>query len=795
MRSTGHLFLHRMIRSALGPRVFIDFAFFPSKADQTALDGAGIPWLTGIDARRSAEDYDAVLVSCSYALELVNLPLLLKKSGVPLRSSERRRRDGAPYPAIILGGSNALASQALIYPDGDSFVDGIFFGEGEAGGAELVASLAATAGFSLDARMDALEAAAPAFWGSCRGEPDGPRADGQVRLVRPGRCSISGAPLLLDAYPLLNSEEASTARLQISWGCPSFCSFCFEGWERKPYRELPKKLVLETAKKLKRESGASVVDLYSFNFNAHEDALELIFELNKIFDRVNMMSQRADLLVRTGGMIACELAAEKRSFTVGVEGVSAGMRSYYSKDLSDSDLNSLMERLLKEKVRELKLFYIFSGLETEADLNEFRSFCAQLRALADDWHPGLRAIFSFGYLVRMPFTPLRAERLLLDRSAFQSIAEKAKDAVETYGFEFRLASDWNEYVADQLLVSGSYALSRGLEAATASDCAFDLRVEGDLNKHLTEALRNSGELDTGRVLSGPLVDDKKADHRYPLSFVETSASDDFRSRAFEKAKNRVDTPSCLGDNSGACLGCSACADEAERTFLTRHRVKSTPGQILPEKIIELIRSKRKAAPVFIAATLPDALAGAENEFLSALLLRDTLKNSDGLDEVLFRMEEVLRNSPEWKDRIPVAATGAAIIAAYGTEKLSPEKVAEALSKAFAKPAKVLAGFKIADIAGMDMRVEFLNAPEASLSPRVSRWLNALHLSFTERKTEGGRLFEIAPKDKKKRIIEKAEIAAARILICGGAKLDLSQLMPKAEDRAAARVVVQKLELR
>ena len=42
-----------------------------------------------------------------------------------------------------------------------------------------------------------------------------------------------------EVCPLLNSPEAHTAHLQITYGCPAFCSFCFEAYDRKPYREIP----------------------------------------------------------------------------------------------------------------------------------------------------------------------------------------------------------------------------------------------------------------------------------------------------------------------------------------------------------------------------------------------------------------------------------------------------------------------------------------------------------------------------------------------------------------------------
>ncbi len=810
-RSAGHLFLHRLIRATLGPSAFVDFAFFPSKPDRAVLDSAQIPYLTGIGAKRSVDEYDAVLISCSYALELVNLPFLLHRSGIPLRASDRRAAlspSGRPWPPLVLGGSNAFASQALVFPDGDSFVDGIYFGEGEAGGGALAEALARTVGGPTAERAAATEAATGAFWAAGFGPPGAPRKDGTIRRVEAGRARIAKGgepPLLLDRYPLLNSEEASTCRLQISWGCPSFCSFCFEGWERKPYRELPRDEVLAAARRLKAESGASTADLYSFNFNAHEDALSLILDLNTVFDRVNMMSQRADLLIRVPGMLACELAAEKRSFTVGVEGISSRMRAYYCKGLSDSDLDALMVRLAREKIRELKLFYILAGTEREADIAEFAGFCSALRKTVEAEHPGMRVLFSAGYLVRMPFTPLRAEPLILDRAVFRTVEERCRAAVEGAGFEFRVASDWNEYVADQLLVSGGYSLARGLEAAVREGCCFDLKIEGNLVSRLAAALRDAGELDPQEggaggdraSFSGPLLEAKASGHTYPLGFARGESAESYLEGRLEAAREGRDAGSCLGDFEGSCLVCGACADAEERNFLTRHRV-APAGLSLAQRIADTIREKRRAAPVYVETTIPARLAGAENEFLAAYLLKTILSARPELAERLFRAEEALRSGSEWRDRLPAGFTGRCLVALYGLgaadargaprlDEAGVALAAAALAEAFGDGAVLREGRGPTTVSGADFAIGFDRVPPEAVLSRTRKWLAALNVAYTERKTEAGRSFDIAPKDRKKRIVESVVYSGTELRVAGGRKIDLSGLFPRPEDRGTVTV--------
>jgi len=391
-RSISHLFLFDAVRRA-EPRAYIDFTFFPL--------------LTGIQSWRPAKDFDLILVSNSFALEMLNLPYLLRHSGWPVLASERAGK----FPPVILGGSNASAAQSLA-----PFVDGIFVGEAE----EAIADVVAT------------------------------------RRVKPGRVKLmrARADLLPLRYPILNSPEAGTARLQITYGCPFTCSFCFEGFDRKPYREIPADDLIAHARRLKQHVGCEEIDLTSFNFNTHTDIAKLIIQLNRIFDRVSFKSQRVDILAQTPWLLPLEIAADKRSFTLGIEGISERLRAFLNKSLATADIRTVLSALLRERIREIKLFYILTGHETDADLVEFREFVRWLKEKRRAANPSLRVVFSAGFLARMPGTPLEHDRLLLDESDFKPILGPVKSACETNNFEFRLAAPWTDYAAAQVLALG-----------------------------------------------------------------------------------------------------------------------------------------------------------------------------------------------------------------------------------------------------------------------------------------------------------------------------------------------------
>jgi len=332
-RSTSHLILFAECRKALS-RAYLDFAFMPDRGDRELLVGAARgggtpPWFYGLASGRSPADFDLVLVSNAFALELLNLPYLFSTSGLPLRASARAAL-GARRPLVVLGGSNAAAAGAIVgeaAADGsrDAMADGLFFGEGEGAIGELALALTAP-GVSPDGRLARAEAV-EGFWRA--GVP--PRGGGTRRRL------LGASPEPLLEWPLLNSPESGTARLQIAAGCPGLCSFCFEGWDRRPYRERPLAHIIADAREIRRRQGADSLEVYSFNFNTHERIASLIFELGRIFRRVNLMSQRLDILAEVPGLLEAELAGDKRSFTLGVEGISRRMRAYYRKGIGDDD--------------------------------------------------------------------------------------------------------------------------------------------------------------------------------------------------------------------------------------------------------------------------------------------------------------------------------------------------------------------------------------------------------------------------------------------------------------------------
>ena len=406
---------------------------------------------------------------------------------------------------MILGGSNASASGALLFPgaeseeSSDGLVDGIFFGEGE--GAIGALAIALTRAGASRAERLAGAAAIDGFWRALSG-------------MAAKRKILLPYPPPLTEYPVLNSEGAATARLQISSGCPGFCSFCLEGWESRPYREIGPSELSKAARELKARTGASGLDVYSFNFNAHARIFDLMLDLNRVFRRVNFMSQRLDILAESPLLASAELAADKRSFTLGIEGISERMRRFYRKGLEARDIDAALDRLSLPAVRELKLFYIVSGIEEDADFAEFADFAAATSERRRRMAPGQRVIASVGYLVRLPFTPLQYAPLCLDRARLESLSRRIEGICAASGLECRRAADFEEYYADQLLALGGRTLAPWLERTPEEGLVYDGGPSRGTGASLEAFAGEAGLLDGG------FAGEKGEDWRPPLAFAD-----------------------------------------------------------------------------------------------------------------------------------------------------------------------------------------------------------------------------------------------------------------------------------
>ena len=773
--SSPHLFLAQHVRRAL-PGAFLDLAFLPQPDDRRVLHAEKLPLALGVQSRRGIAAFDLVLVSNSFTLEAVNLPLLLLDAGLAPWADERP----PDAPPIILGGSNAFATHCLVRPDGVGVADAIFFGEAEDA---LVPFLQAWHGAAATGKRERLlrsAAAADGFWvtGSW---PEKPVRQAVAR----------GAPVAPASYPLLDSESADTARLQAAFGCPAFCSFCFEGFERKPYREIPAATLLMLARDIKVASGARCVELDAYTLNSHEESARLIAGLSRLFERVSFKSQRVDILAAQPELVALELAAGKRSFTLGVEGISERMRAFLNKSVTEGEIDRVLQDLLARGVREIKLFYLITGHEVAADIAAFGAFTRQLGLRVSGGRLATRVMFSFGYLVRMPNTPLRHDRLFLDRAHMERMARELERLCTRSGFGFRLAASWSDYFILQVLAAGDYRLAPIVVALARDGCLYDGESSVGYAQRLQEAMLAAG------LWNETFLGKKPAAHRFPFDFVATAVSPGFLWKQFESACAGRDTGYCLGDT---CLVCGACRNKAERMALaSRTRIPEIPDAAAAE-VDALVRAKQRLQPLFCRVRLGSAFSRSSSEWTSARLLQLLLAVLPEEADNLLAAEEALFASPANRERFPIPA-GETVVALKAWDVRRLEARLKNLSLSVAAPVSgavvrrptqplphsvelkvlgILPSFTPGCFASATWHV-VSEARENVVEAVVVAWLQEAHLPFTLRRVESDACFALAPAARRKGIV-----LAARCRKDGGRGLAEVTFTPKADLFALVR---------
>lgn len=467
--NTSLSFTHDILYALFAERGwFPDWAFVPNAQDRAVYAEQGIPWLFGIQAKRTIREYDAVALSNSISQETVNLFHALARSGVPLEKSKRMGDEGLPL--ILLGGANAGSSCALFHPD--PAVDGIFMGED-------LDSIAALFSLIRDGRAKGLPkrevlrslGSVPGFF-----EPDDirPTAKFNARSLVPSK--------LYERMPVNFGEgNAGKAVLAISEGCAGFCSFCNESFVRKPYREASADSLLAESRCLKAATGADKIDLFSFNFNMHRGFYDLIEGLVPSFSDIGLKSQRFDSIAEDPALIDVERALGKSVFTCGLEGISERLRAFLNKNLDEAQVRSSVEVLVRASVREIKVFLIATGREEEGDYAEWSRFLAWAGELRTPQGKQVRFVFSVTPLVRFPHTPLEfeptpsAERM---RDAIAPIVALTKKA----GFEIRQAASVEEaLLCDQLLRAKRSEVYEALrDAALESGIVYDREIPASL---------------------------------------------------------------------------------------------------------------------------------------------------------------------------------------------------------------------------------------------------------------------------------------------------------------------------
>lgn len=615
---TAESFTHRALYGILRriPGIFPDMAYLPPPKDAKLLESHGIPWLLGTQTKLGPDGFDLIAVSNSIVQEIVNLILMLEKSGISLQGCERL--DDPQQPLIIVGGASSLYTSALFRSGGP--VDGVFVGEDPKTIARLllICSDGKARGRSKREILDDLL--------SVEGFLVPGNSRGTVKFRNPVPDS---GDYLVDAPILFDEGAAGTGNLPISAGCKNFCSFCAESFNRKPYAELKARQVLDTALEMKIGSGLEHMELFSFNFASHGDFYEIVKGLVELFPSIGLKSQRFDWFASNPELAGCLHALEKTSITCGLEGISPRLRRFLNKDLSEKRLNRSLDILLHSPIRELKVFVIATGHEGEDDYSEFARLLDFMSGLCELARRRPRIIFSITPLVRFPWTPLEFEDAPLP-AVLPGILGRIDQEVSSRGFESRVAAGEGEYTMSQILVRPRHPdiLKALTDAARETGFVYYREVPDEFMAAFHRNLRSSG-LTEEILLKAPHAGDPPSAN--PWLLVDTGVSREFLKREYERCASFVSGGPELEfaeGRGGECIGCDACDGDGCDGSSPDSAMGSIPS---PGPLKERIQNLKKSAlTIGFRVSLGERSRGLPRKYAGAILASALMREDPAL---------------------------------------------------------------------------------------------------------------------------------------------------------------------
>lgn len=632
-----HAYLWQMAAAVAG--CYVDMAFMPPERDEKLMRESGIPLLTGTTSKKPAAAFDVIAFSNSVLQELINLPAMMHWSDIPLSRQERERQAA---PLILLGGSNSYTLSvlhgAIETCDGNGLIDAVLVGDGERAFTAMLEIIRDQHGavprqlllkelqkqipgcyvpadyqqvFNDDSRLVAIKA-----------------ADGAPMPVKTSKTACLTGSETFTGGPVMYFDSNS-AHVMLSAGCPSFCSFCKESWEQKPYRETDADRVVAAARQIKAEMGVSELSLMTFNANTCSHIFSLVEQLGSMFDRVAIKSQRFDAVVNSPELLDLQFDAGKRTYTCAMEGISERLRGLLQKNLTESVIMAGIDLLLQRDMRQMKVFLILTGYENQQDIEEFAAFLDKLKHKTAAANSRPRITFSFAVLFRSPQTPMQfAGRRMSEKDMLKTL-ERLLDLIKAAAFEGRISAGPQDAIFSELV---AFADRRSTAVLVKSSVEHGYRYHGEISQKLVDYWRS--QLKSRGLIS--LIDQSRnAQTVFPWDDIDTGINKDFLYKIWQELEAGRQISACISPpyGSGRCAGCQAC---------------ETPEQIKTLNSLGPVSagsSARKAAlrlnTVRLLVKIPEIWAYCERDFIKAAVARHIMQKCPSATASWRRVDEIL----------------------------------------------------------------------------------------------------------------------------------------------------------
>ncbi|HMG35959.1 MAG TPA: radical SAM protein [Blastocatellia bacterium] len=497
--------------------------------------------LVTLESETRVSEFDVLAISVSFETDYLNIPKLLRLSGIPLFAAERTDW----HPLVVLGGAAAFLNPEPVA----DFVDVVCVGEGEVlvpalleqigqttSRDELLMRLAQQPGFYI-----------PSFYDVQYDET------GVVRQITPS----SGAPRrvftmrnpmrkqdghgvfddeFIPASEILtdNTEMSGRYLIEISRGCSMGCRFCWAGYSYLAPRVFSAERLLERAASMREHTDK--IGLVATAVCDHPEIHRLLDGLEKLDYQISVSSLRLDQI--TPELLDALVRRNDQQLAIAPETGSDRLRRVINKDLTNDQVVEIANMIFERGIFNLKL-YMMIGLPTEEDedLDAIVSLTERIRSrMIEVARPRGRVgsiIVSLNAFVPKPQTPFQWEPIQPERVLDQKIKYLTRSLKRLPNVDVRAMSSRVAQL-QALLSLGDRRVSSFL-------------VEADRARNWRQTMRNWTSYSQRR---------RELDEPLPWDVVDIGLTTEFMKKEYQRALSERTTSPCPAIDP--CIRCGVC---------------------------------------------------------------------------------------------------------------------------------------------------------------------------------------------------------------------------------------------
>jgi radical SAM superfamily enzyme YgiQ (UPF0313 family) len=373
--------------------VVCERCFLPSPHDMQEYERSGSE-LFSLESKRSLARFDIIAFSVSFENDYPNIVKILRMSGIPLRSSERR----ASHPLLMMGGVCAFFNPEPVA----EFFDIVFVGEAE----EMLPEFL-TACRTSDTREGLYEKSIkidgiyiPQYYAVTHAGLDGRLLERKSLNAAPGMIkkrfvkNISGScfrPVILTP----EAEFSDMYLLEVMRGCPWSCRFCVAGHIYNPPRKKDLDMLKDEIRDVLPKTGR--VGLIGPSLSDYPRVEEVLSLEGVDF---SITSLRAS--PKSGRIVG--LMNGHKSVSIAPEAGTQRLRDVINKKITDEDIFETAKLILDGGIETLRLYFMV-GLPTETG-KDVEGIVNLVRGIRENTRKGFITL-SVSTFVPKPFTPFQ----------------------------------------------------------------------------------------------------------------------------------------------------------------------------------------------------------------------------------------------------------------------------------------------------------------------------------------------------------------------------------------------------